>query len=380
MPKSSDFSRWRTNTLGTGADYATPKLNHVRRLTSIVVESGGGRVRSCAVLSNCQRFDVLITSPDDDVDFVNELVAGCLAREAERYAAANREAGLRGSLLNGLRLFLDMPSSSSSWEEPDRGGEYEQILEHITTLTEPTEIATYLALAAAGMNNPKRPYNPYNSRDSHIMLQLKRCLQTASIAPATTSSSPPRNATVLDLLSVSLKCGSIARNENACPSIKSLKPYGKKYSPSTPSDLLETVKSQVKREKIDPIIEEFVNEGSDFNAIIEFRTSSNEIGEALGINAQEVAKLIHEPTLILKGSESTDKFREYIESRVDDLENELVLGEAILIRNESQLGSFVDEEEQWNAMDPQDIEVLEGREAAQREVKFWEEYMLMRYK
>lgn len=340
LPQSSSFTRWRTSTLGTGADYATLKLNHLRSLTSKILNSDS-RISSCAVLSNCARFDVLLSSEDlsdADIQSVNELVATTLVQESEHYVSNTKELSLAGSLINSLRLLLDLSPSFSTSPEPPSPSKTNQILSNISTLNSTSSILTYLSLAAAGMNNPKRNYNPYNSCDSHIMLQLKRTLQCTSSVSAYTV-----DRSVDDLIKVAIKCGAIARNENQCSIIKELKEYGGKYSGDAPCDLLERVTDEVFEDHLKPIISEFVNfESNDINDMLIFQTKSNAIAKNLNINSSTLNKIIHEPTLLLKNNEPIN---ENIKSRINDLQNELVLGEAILIRNESQLGSFVNEGE-----------------------------------
>jgi len=179
VPPLPLLGRWKEENLGSGADYMKPRTKHVRPLCKIVNNNLSPNPSSVAILANCARFDVFLTFEADifDVHNVRRSVAQTIFEEAKLWETS----GSGG--LNAVKKFFDVPQPlppSLTPSATDGGDITAAIIDHITTIDTPTAIVNYLALAAAGLNNPKnRPFAPFSSRDAHIMLQIKRMMEVS---------------------------------------------------------------------------------------------------------------------------------------------------------------------------------------------------------
>jgi hypothetical protein len=104
-------------------------------------------------------------------------------------------------------------------------------------------ITDHLCRVAAGIApRPRRPdreivFQPFSSRDSHIMLQLKRTLEIAQDATATSLSIPI-------LLRYALQAGKASRTEAKVPELQELRNYGtgnSKYCIQPPTEVSQRV-------------------------------------------------------------------------------------------------------------------------------------------
>ena len=91
-------------------------------------------------------------------------------------------------------------------------------------------IVHHLSLVAAGIaSRPNRPnretiFQPFSSRDAHILLQLKRTKEVA------------KGSTINKILEFALRAGKAARNTDIVPEIEQLRSYSQ-YSSETPKSL-----------------------------------------------------------------------------------------------------------------------------------------------
>ena len=188
------LEKWRVSKLGSGTDFFLSPEAAMSRINRSIVDDVKG-CESCAVLSNCARFEFMLCcrQPQPPVEEVVE--------------ALLRHAGLD--------------------EVVDPGGV------GVGVVAGDANCTRHLAHVAAGLKNPKRAFNPYSSRDAHIMLQLKRALS----ASARTS-----NVELKTLIQTALTAGKLARDPGRLPSIKVLRDYkGGRWSRDAPNELLDGV-------------------------------------------------------------------------------------------------------------------------------------------
>ena len=182
---------------------------------------------------------------------------------------------------------------------------------HWTVLEGHHGIAQHLALVAAGMApRPRRPdrlilFQPFSSRDAHILLQLKRTLDVATRQQQQSSRSEC-SVVLLLLLRCALQAGKAARNPAVVPELRELQLYGTgnnpKYDASPPLALSQRIAAVARQRAIDPIVQDCVArvEALAFARVI---CNFRERALALARNDAErirVQQIIHEPTLQLR--------------------------------------------------------------------------------
>ena len=79
----------------------------------------------------------------------------------------------------------------------------------------------------------------------------------------------------------------------------------------------------------------------------------------------------------LNGDNNNDNDGGGIQEELERLQDQLQYIEAIESRNEAQLDSFVDEEDQWNSMEEEERELLKSKEAIQQKMELLTEQLVM---
>jgi len=242
---------WKDAVLGDGNDFFVPRPNTLRRLAAAFVASASRRVpiTECVVLANCARIDVyVVTSASTATVEVVRHVSGQLLVQIQAWQ--DQEA--RGPL---LQLPWADREDRVAWPDADRDTrtlasmsvanqhlpvgfpavDVQALQGVLVALSGREPVTRHCCLVAAGLGPGSRPFNPFNSRDAHIMLQLKRTLE-ATEAPAVIQSTafsspsqalpPPCRVRLSTILKCSLSAGKAARSPNCVPEILPLKRFG----------------------------------------------------------------------------------------------------------------------------------------------------------
>lgn len=333
-----DTWRWKDEVLGDGRDFFVPRPKTLRALQEYILQNSvelgeSGRFVECVLLSNCARFEIILLTRDKE---------GTLESLAEGFVAQVKS--FQNLSFKQLQLSFDRSGNIdrlAKIEEADRRLVTELAEDRHWIHLEGTEkVCRHLCMIAAGMaDRPSRPgrpvpFQPFSSRDAHVLLQLKRTLENTRSAPR-----------IALLLRYALLAGKTVRNPDKIEELQTLRQYGTgntKYDSTPPPHVLEEV-TQVSnqgwsfltipnhflyvilqiaiRKGIDPIVEECVNAwmaldtGKDVSS---FRESALRL--ALNENERKwVMKKLHEPTLQLRKGMQLDR-----DSFLKDLQSDLV--------------------------------------------------------
>lgn len=244
-----DTWRWKDEVLGDGRDFFVPRPKTLNALQEFIVQKAAQTtgneiddwILECVVLSNCARFEIILltrerTSP---LDFL----ARCFVAQIESFQKLP---------FKKLQLSFDRPSNIDNLakiEEADRQRVSDLAGDgHWSRLEGADNVCRHLCMIAAGMaDRPSRPgrpvpFQPYSSRDAHILLQLKRTLENARSAPR-----------IALLLRYALIAGKAVRNPDKISELQELRQYGTgntKYDSTPPSHVLEHV-TKVCRRRMD---------------------------------------------------------------------------------------------------------------------------------
>jgi len=212
--------------------------------------------------------------------------------------------------------FLDWPAvidSEATIQSDPRAG---NLCNHWTHLEGVHIVQLHLCKVAAGLTfRPRRPertvvFQPFSSRDAHIMLQLKRTLEIAK---------SPRLAI---LLKYALQAGKAARNVEKVPELNELRKYGNgKYSTQPPTHVLERVTKAAMDKAINPAVQACLDTfqaNSESMRVSSFRSAA----KAMASNNQQlqwIRRRLHEPTVKLrKGANvDTERILEEIQRELD---------------------------------------------------------------
>lgn len=242
--------RWKDEVLGDGRDFFVPRPKTLNALQEYIVRnaaetSGWNKaddwLLECVVLSNCARFEILLVTRERARPLA--FLAGCFVAQIETFENLS---------FKKLGLSFDRPGNIGSLakvEEADRQRVSELAGEQFWNHFEGAgDVCRHLCMIAAGMaDRPSRPgrpvpFQPFSSRDAHVLLQLKRTLENAKSAPR-----------IALLLRYALIAGKTVRNPNKISELQELRRYGTgntKYDSSPPSHILEHV-TQVCHNRID---------------------------------------------------------------------------------------------------------------------------------
>lgn len=234
-----DTWRWKDAVLGDGRDFFLPKPKTLKALQSFLcgcVKGHDGGIKECVVLSNCARFEILIVT-SADVDPA-PLISNMLLHQMESY----KKRPIQINLPLDWAGAIDPNAAAAT-----RGGDtvvtsdQAELVQYWTHVEGVREITDHLCRVAAGMApRPRRPnreivFRPFSSRDSHIMLQLKRTLEIAQDATATSLSI---------LLRYAIQAGKASRTQTKVPELEELRNYGtgnSKYCIQPPIEVSQRV-------------------------------------------------------------------------------------------------------------------------------------------
>ena len=315
-----DTWKWKDTVLGNGRDYFVPRPRALKALSDIIVGSNHGNyiVEECAILSNCARLDILIslntskktihiggtdTNTDENImeekNVAKKIISSCLNAQLASYQAQRRSKS--GALFEGVSLFLDLPGMvdiSAKVRDMDSLNSLESLLQ---SQNEIDAITRHFCLVAAGLaprdSRPNRSvlFRPFSSRDAHIMLQLKRTVEVASIYPQ-----------VKIILDSALHAGKGARDPGQCPALLKLKGYDGegKYSQAAPPKLAKEVAGDVMNTVIEPAVEQSIERIKAFQVssiITTLRQQALELYNNGDVETEKkVRVLLHEPTMQLR--------------------------------------------------------------------------------
>ena len=334
--------------------------------------------KECVVLSNCARFEILVVTADNTGDD-DEAPSSCRAVEVDTVArrissrllcqvASHQQQSWRRQFQ--LQLPLDWPgmidphahdnhqhklqiedalssasSSSQHHNHHHRASSSSSSLlsvpelsRHWTVRTGPRAVATHLSLVAAGLApRPRRPdrpvvFQPFSSRDAHILLQFKRTLEVAGTAASSSSATPessssssnPNSTTTTNgswsstLLRGALQAGKAARNPTIVPELLELRQnYGTgnnpKFDLAPPVEVSKRVAAAARRRAIAPAVRDCAAQWTareQADRIQSFRARAFQLLSAPPPDDDDVVdkakqrlflqKQLHEPTLQLR--------------------------------------------------------------------------------
>ncbi|GAX22661.1 hypothetical protein FisN_17Lh156 [Fistulifera solaris] len=236
-----DTWRWKDEVLGDGRDFFVPRPKTLHALQEYILQSAaahcdGKEINSwlleCVVLSNCARFEIILLARDKATTL--EFLSGCLVAQTQSFTDLP---------FKQLQTSFDRPGNIDGLakvKEADRQRVSDLAEErHWNQLEGAENVCRHLCMIAAGMaDRPSRPgrtfpFQPFSSRDAHILLQLKRTLENARSAPR-----------IALLLRYALIAGKAVRNPEKIEELRKLRRYGTgntKYDSTPPSHVLEHV-------------------------------------------------------------------------------------------------------------------------------------------
>jgi hypothetical protein len=236
-----DTWRWKDEVLGDGRDFFVPRPKTLHALQEYIVQRAAVNCNDreadnwlleCVVISNCARFEIILLTRDKATTL--EFLAGCFVAQIQSFT------NLR---FKQLQTSFDRPGNIDGLakvKEADRQRVSDLAEErHWNHLKGAEAVCRHLCMIAAGMaDRPSRPgrpvpFQPFSSRDAHILLQLKRTLENARSAPR-----------IALLLRYALIAGKTVRNPEKIEELQTLRQYGTgntKYDSTPPSHVLEHV-------------------------------------------------------------------------------------------------------------------------------------------
>jgi hypothetical protein len=195
-----DVWKWKDATLGDGRDFYFPKTKMLSILQSLIILTFNSMVtiEECSILSNCARLDIILVvcvrqevEEKFMIDSFTQTVSNCIASQV--FAFETPQAGIDQAQQNTI------PTTDLS--------------NHWTHVQGTRNVCRYLCWIAAGMaTKPNCPttsveFRPFNSRDAHILWQLKRTSEIAS------------GSIIQKVLQSALRVGKACRNVDKVPQI-----------------------------------------------------------------------------------------------------------------------------------------------------------------
>jgi hypothetical protein len=242
-----DTWRWKDAVLGDGRDFFVPKPRTLKALQSFLRGGvhngggGGGGIEECVVVSNCARFEILlVTSAGVDPA---PLISNMLLHQMESYRKRPIQINIPLDWAGAIDPNAAVMTATSDGGHDVVTSEQAELVQYWTHVEGVRNITDHLCRVAAGMApRPRRPdretvFQPFSSRDSHIMLQLRRTLGIAQDADATSLSIPI-------LLRYALQAGKAARTPTKVPELSELRNYGtgnSKYCVLPPTEVSQRV-------------------------------------------------------------------------------------------------------------------------------------------
>jgi len=305
-----DVWKWKDIVLGDGRDFFVPRPRALTSLSDIVVGSSCRNyvVQECAILSNCARLDILIAlsrndffEPDGETcehtKVAKTIISSCLNAQLLSFQAQRSK---RGEFIEGVSSFFDLPGmidASANAKDLD-SLTFETLESSLSSVSEIHAITRHFCFVAAGLaprsSRPDRPilFRPFSSRDAHIMLQLKRTAEVASVYP--------QMKIVLDS---ALSAGKGARDPKQCPALLRLKGFDGegKYSQAAPPQLAKEVSDVVISSVVEPAVERSVERIKAFKASSTITALRQQAAQLCNDSDEEAGKivraLLHKPTM-----------------------------------------------------------------------------------
>jgi hypothetical protein len=309
--------KWKDTILGDGRDFFVPKPRTLAALQNYILDHcpslAGQELSECVILSNCARFEIIVVCQANNNQHTNvtsietgncakellrqeklaEEISRCLLVQMSYYSVKQQERGgwqgvflLDAATMNMAtdrpQDVLTMNAPGSLYHEWDNHATSSLLLSYWDVRVGAECILPHLCRVASGMaSSPKRPdrtvlFRPFSSRDSHILLQLKRtresCMERRNPmlvktggngGPSFDRRSRQRRRLPM-LLEYALRAGKDARNPRIVPELESLRAEYKSSSSSpviSTKDLEQSVRvADVAYSKaIQPLIREYLH-------------------------------------------------------------------------------------------------------------------------
>jgi len=329
-PAATALWRWKEEVLGDGNDRFVPRPRVTRRLAATILADAPLSLPlvECAVLGNCARLEIYaVTSAPVAADAVRHYVAAHLGRQV----AAFQESQHR-------QPWFKLPDHEAAvWWPPENPAPIPEGSPHLKVLlvTESgaAAVTRHCCAVAAGLTGVDgRPFNPFSSREAHVMLQLKRTLEAVS-RPATPpplfgspdawSLPPPCGPRLRIILRAALEAGKAARNPASVPAILPLKGYGGngRFSPpfsAAPAAARAAALSAAWELAVEPAVARCMAElkaqgnGAAIallhqqTAALLARSEPDTDPRTMAAVRRAVARALHEPTLRLRAGDDVD--------------------------------------------------------------------------
>jgi len=287
---------WKLDVMGLAM---TEKQYRAHRFSEDVVELCPEVVREALVISNCQRVLVVVAA-DLSAD-PSTLTHDIASMFEQRVSVWEKETN--PTIIQPFR------AGGAKQEEP------RSIKDVFSSLSGTQAVARYLFRVAAGIppESNLTAFSPFSSRDTHVLNQLKHAFAAASSrdAEADTSAAPPCKGLLGAVLRGSLEAGKLARDENAIPELRSLRPALK-------ASREETARvAQVALERaVEPGVARAVSQVAALESgrrVALFRARAKAVAHAAALHARgglgeeerrrvrlAVRRVLHAPTLALR--------------------------------------------------------------------------------
>ncbi|CAE7775294.1 uidB, partial [Symbiodinium sp. CCMP2456] len=318
---------WKEKVLGDGHDFFIPRPRTTRRLASVFRSMPGADIEEAVVLGNCKRFDVyLALEKPKHTDLVCQRVADMTAQQMASYRQQ------QGGWLEGAKTWLlqasngfDVPDLVSPPEHLGDRAETEGIRRDALALQKAFEVRSgccgvtaYCAAVAAGLEGrPKEAFNPCSARDAHIMLQLKRTLEAATTPE---DGRAPCGKRLGLIFRIALEVGKAVRNPERLPQLEQLQAYGEGRLSKAPRRSAAAAAEVAERSILRPAVAKCASKLQGFrNAgrVTALRSKAEELFQQLQLGActakelqqarRRLNRLLHVPTLALKGGDEVDQ-------------------------------------------------------------------------
>lgn len=262
-----DLWKWKDAVLGDGRDFFVPRPRTLRALQQYLLlqqqerklDGGGVMLEECVILSNCARFEILLvtnstsqgnhndsSSSSCSKDMLCEFISRLLLAQVRAH-----ESRRKTNLLD-FAVPFDWPGNIQNTKSlppasPDDFDVQQVVKNYWQYFNDPEIICRHLCGVAAGLaprpSRPDRPvaFRPFSSRDAHILLQLKRTIDT--FVDNSSSASSPRLGKVLRF---ALEAGKAARDVQRVPALQELRAYGtgdSSYGTEAPVEVMERAKA-----------------------------------------------------------------------------------------------------------------------------------------
>jgi hypothetical protein len=229
-----DLWKWKDATLGDGRDFFVPKPKTITALQNFCQTNAN--LEECSILSNCARLEILCRATHNPI----EGLSSCFATQMKHTSAENNYNMSWQSVLTQKMDWPELVLNNGLATQSEQSRELERYWEQ----TEGMEAMLYhLSLVAAGIaSRPRRPeretlFQPFSSRDAHILLQLKRTKEVAM------------GGTVNKILEYALRAGKAARNTDIVPELEQLRSYSK-FSSEAPKALSQDIAQVSKSDEV----------------------------------------------------------------------------------------------------------------------------------